>query len=277
MRGQIIKIISDTHYVKIEGKVLPCKCRGLFRKSKLIPLVGDYVMVDTSQNWITEVLPRKNALVRPSVSNIDQGFLITSVKDPDLSLFLLDKFLVVMEYYHVIPVIVLSKMDLISSKRQEEIRMLFRYYEHLGYRVLENTEVEKIKSLFQGKTSVFTGQTGAGKSSLLNALDASLQLETGEISYALGRGKHTTRHVELIDLFGGKVLDTPGFSAFDFSSFTKEEIRDSFPEFRKRECKYQDCMHIKEDHCNVKEQVERKEIMESRYLHYAKLLQEVKP
>lgn len=274
MQGKIVKILSDTHFVKTNQTIYECKCRGKFRNQGITPLVGDFVLFDSDQHIITDILPRKNALIRPSVANIDQGFLVTSVKHPDFSTNLLDKLLVVMEYYHVKPIICITKMDLLTEEEQTKIRLIMNYYQKIGYVVVENTEVEQIKTLFQNKTTVFTGQTGAGKSSLLNRLDANLQLETGEISLALGRGKHTTRHVELIELFGGNVLDTPGFSSLDFSYMTKEDLRDSFVEFSHFPCKYQDCMHLKENECSVKQAVQNGEILESRYETYQKLMSE---
>lgn len=274
MQGQIVKILSDTHFVSNNNCVFACKCRGKFRNEKITPLVGDEVLFDSNQKIITSILPRKNAFIRPSVANIDQGFLITSVKQPDFSTNLLDKLIVVMESHRVKPIICVTKMDLLSISEQTDIRSILSYYKKIGYTVLENTEVTKIKKLFKNKTSVFTGQTGAGKSSLLNRLDVKLELETGEISLALGRGKHTTRHVELIELFGGKVLDTPGFSSLDFSSFTKEELRDAFIEFKNFPCKYQDCMHLKETECCVKDAVKKGEILNSRYETYQKLMLE---
>ena len=275
MQGQIVKIISDLHFVKANDTVYECKCRGKFRNQKIIPLVGDEVLFDEKEKWITEILPRKNELLRPPVANIDQGFIITSVKHPQFSCNLLDKLIVLMERSKVVPILCLTKMDLLSPEEQKEIRTILKYYAQLGYTVLENTEIDAIKAKFKGKTSVFTGQTGAGKSTLLNRLDPNLSLKTGEISLALGRGRHTTRHVELIALFGGKVLDTPGFSALDFSGYSKEEIRDAFIEFKKYPCKYQDCMHLKEDHCAVKEALQEGKILPSRYETYQKLIQEV--
>ncbi len=275
MQGQIVKIISDTHFVKTSNEVYECKCRGKFRNQKITPLVGDEVIFDEKEKWITAICPRKNALTRPPVANIDQGFLITSCKQPDFSTNLLDKLIVLMHHHHVVPILCITKMDLLSKEEQTEIKKILSYYQNIGYTVLYNTELAKIKKQFKDKTTVFTGQTGSGKSTLLNKLDANLKLQTGEISLALGRGKHTTRHVELIPLFGGKVLDTPGFSALDFHMFSKEEIKDAFVEFKNYPCKYQDCNHLKEDHCAVKDAVQAGKILKSRYTNYQKLMAEV--
>lgn len=268
MQGQIVKILSNLYFVNSEGKVYECHSRGKFRNDKITPTVGDYVKFDNENNYILEILPRKNTLERPLVSNIDQAFIVTSCKSPDFSSNLLDKLLVVLEYHDIKPIICLTKKDLLTRSEMKQIRKIKKYYKKIGYKVLWNTDLFRIKRLFKNQTTVFTGQTGAGKSSLLNRLNKSLKLETGEISKALGRGKHTTRHVELIELFKGKVLDTPGFSAIDFSDMDKSDIRDCFIEFKKYDCPYQDCMHLKEKECKIKVEVERGTILESRYVNY---------
>lgn len=268
MEGQIVKILSNLYFVNSEGKVYECHSRGKFRNDKITPTVGDYVKFDDQNNYILEILPRKNTLERPLVSNIDQAFIVTSCKSPDFSSNLLDKLLVVLEYNNIKPIICLTKKDLLNSAEKKQMKQIKKYYEKIGYKVLWNTNLFRIKKLFKNQTTVFTGQTGAGKSSLLNKLNKNLKLETGEISKALGRGKHTTRHVELIELFKGKVLDTPGFSAIDFSDMDNEDIRDSFIEFKKYDCPYQDCMHLKEKECRIKEEVKKGNIFESRYENY---------
>lgn len=268
MEGQIVKILSNLYFVNSEGKIYECHSRGKFRNDKITPTVGDYVKFDDKNNYILEILPRKNTLERPLVSNIDQAFIVTSCKSPDFSSNLLDKLLVVLEYHDIKPIICLTKKDLLTSSEKKEMKQIKKYYEKIGYKVLWNTNLFRIKRLFKNQTTVFTGQTGAGKSSLLNKLNKRLKLETGEISKALGRGKHTTRHVELIELFKGKVLDTPGFSAIDFSKMNNEDIRDCFKEFKKYDCPYQDCMHLKEKECRIKEEVKKGNIMESRYENY---------
>ena len=213
MQGQIIKINSDLHFVSYENQVYPCKCRGIFRKEHIVPVVGDYVLFNKEKKLIEKVLPRKNLFQRPKVSNIDRAFLITSLKLPDFSLNLLDKFIVLMEINKVEPIICITKKDLLTDDEFLKIKYYLDYYEKIGYKVIYNTELDKIKDLLNGVTSVFTGQTGAGKSTLLNKLNPNWNLEIGEVSKALGRGKHTTRVVELFEFFGGKVMDTPGFSS----------------------------------------------------------------
>ena len=274
MKGQIVKISSDLHFVSFENQIYPCKCRGLFRKEHIIPVVGDYVLFHKDKKIIEEVLPRKNVFQRPKVSNIDQAFLITSLKTPDFSLNLLDKFISLMEIHHVRPIICITKSDLINEKELLKIQDVLKYYQEIGYTVLYNTEHDKIKALLQNKTSVFTGQTGAGKSTLLNRLNPDWNLEVGEVSEALGRGKHTTRVVELFEYCDGKVMDTPGFSSLELSDYSKEEIRDSFVEFSMYPCLYKDCMHTKEKECVVKKAVLENHILESRYLNYLNFIGE---
>lgn len=268
MKGQIIKISSDLHFVSYNDNVYPCKCRGIFRKEHITPVVGDYVLFSPEKKLIEKILPRKNCFQRPKVSNIDRAFLITSLKYPDFSLNLLDKFITLMEINKVEPIICITKRDLISDKEFLKIEEILDYYKMIGYKVVFNTELKVIEELLKNKTSVFTGQTGAGKSTLLNKLNPEWELETGEISLALGRGKHTTRVVELFELFGGKVMDTPGFSSLEFNNYTKEDIRNSFVEFNMYPCMYRDCSHTKEKECLVKKAVLENNILESRYLNY---------
>lgn len=274
MQGRIIKNISNDYTVQTKtGDVFVCKCRGKFRNMKIIPLVGDEVLFDEENNYILEILPRKNELKRPPVSNISQVMILTSVKHPNFSSYLLDKLITIIEYNCIEPIICFTKLDLLNEEEMHEIEIIMNYYQKIGYQVYRNTDLEQIKHIFQDKITVFTGQSGAGKSTLLNHLDANLQLKTSEISYALGRGKHTTRHVELIPLFGGLVADTPGFSALDFE-MDKASIRDQFKEFEmyKEYCKYKDCMHDKEDHCMVKDKVEDGTILKSRYENYIQFI-----
>lgn len=274
MQGQIIKIISDLHMVSYSGEIYPCKCRGIFRKEHITPLVGDYVLFDKEKKLIEKILPRKNEFQRPRVSNIDQAFLITSLVHPDFSLNLLDKLIVLMEVNHVESIICITKEDITSDVEKNKIYEYLKYYEKIGYKVISNRDLDGLKKLIAGKTSVFTGQTGAGKSTLLNFLNPEWQLETGDVSLALGRGRHTTRVVELFELFDGQVMDTPGFSSLDFSSLSKEQIKDAFIEFSQVACPFKDCSHTKESECLVKREVLDNNIMESRYLNYLKFIGE---
>ncbi len=274
MIGKIIKNISNDYTVLIESKEYICKPRGKFRNQNLTPLVGDIVKIDTDNNYILEILPRKNELVRPPVSNIDQVVILVSTKNPNFDTNLLDKLLVVIQYNNILPIICLSKIDLLNDDELKEIKRYQEYYEKIGYKVFYNSELDKIKKILENKITVFTGQSGSGKSTLLNRIDNNLNIKTDEISLALGRGKHTTRHTELLNVCNGWVADTPGFSAIDISVLTNEQIKDNFVEFNlyRDQCKYRDCSHVKEDDCMIKEKVTEKEILQSRYNNYIKFI-----
>lgn len=273
MKGQIVKIISDLHFVNYNDKVYPCKCRGIFRKEHIVPLVGDYVLFSTDKQIIEKILPRTNEFKRPKVANIDQAFIITSLKQPDFSTNLLDKMIVLMEINNVKPIICITKKDLLTKEELNKIEKILDYYKKIGYVIINNTELDKIKELIKQKTSVFTGQTGAGKSTLLNKLNPNWNLKTGEISQALGRGKHTTRVVELFELYNGQVMDTPGFSSIEFYDYDKDQIKKSFIEFKKYTCPYKDCNHTNEKECNVKQAVKDNNILETRYENYLKFIE----
>ena len=272
MEGQIVKIISNLYTVNSNGKIYSCHSRGKFRNNNITPMVGDFVKFDEINNYILEIKPRLNELERPLVRHVDQGVIVTSLKDPLFSPNLLDKLLVVMEFNKIKPIICLTKQDLLTKKEKKDIKKYVKYYKSLGYKVLYNTNMFRIKRLFKGHTTVFTGQSGAGKSTLINKLDKRLNLETGEISKALGRGKHTTRFVQLLELYGGKIVDTPGFSAIEFNKMSKEDIRDCFIEFKKYPCPFKDCMHLTEKECIVKKEVEKGNILDTRYDDYKKFI-----
>ena len=273
-KGQVIKNISDTFTVLLDDSIIECKCRGKMRMENKIPLVGDFVLIDENTKTIEKILERQNEIIRPHVSNINEGIIVTSFKNPDFSTNLLDKLISELEINHIKPIICMTKRDLISEDEYKKIKLILDYYESLGYKVVYNTEINKIKKILENNTSVFMGQTGAGKSTLLNRLFKDLNLKTGEVSLALGRGRHTTRHVEIILKDKIKVLDTPGFSAFSFLNYTKQEVRDSFIEFNKYPCIYNDCFHIKEIECNVKKAVNNNKILESRYENYKAFIKE---
>ena len=273
MQGIIIKNISNDYVVESNEKQYTCKARGKFKKDKIIPLVGDKCIFDEEKKYIIELLPRSTELVRPPVANINQAFIITSAKEPDYSSNLLDKLLCIIEYNNITPVICFTKLDLLNEEEKQKIEETISYYKKIGYKVFKNTEIEEIKKSFKEKITVFTGQSGAGKSTLLNKLNPSLNLKTNEISQALGRGKHTTRHVELIEMYGGLIADTPGFSSISFIGMKDEDISDNFIEFNEyREfCEYKDCMHISETDCEIKRQL-GKNILDSRYENYLKFI-----
>lgn len=278
MQGLIIKNISNDYTVKSSKGTYNCKARGKFRKDKITPLVGDKVIFDENSNYILEIKKRKNYLIRPTVANIDQALIVTSVKKPDLDTNLLDKLLTIISYNNIEPIICFTKLDLLSEEETHIIGKYIDYYKKIDYQVTTNTSKDNLQKLFKDKITVLAGQSGAGKSSLLNMLDSSLQLKTNEISNSLNRGKHTTRHTELYEVLDGYIVDTPGFSQVDFHGMKKEDIRDNMNEMfdNLHNCKYRDCMHIKEEGCQVKEKIKTGEILESRYENYQKFITTIK-
>lgn len=278
MEGLIIKNISNDYIVKNKYGLYPCKARGKFRKDKITPLVGDHVIFDENNNYILEIKTRKNYLVRPTVANVDQALIVTSVKNPNLDTNLLDKLLTIISYNNIEPIICFTKLDLLNTNEKEELNKYIEYYKKIGYKVVTNESKDNFINIFKNKITVLTGQSGAGKSSLLNFLSPNLKLKTNEISYALNRGKHTTRHTELYELLDGYIVDTPGFSQVDFHGMTKIDIRDNMKEMfdNLHDCKYRDCMHIKEDGCKVKEKLNNNEILLSRYQNYKNFIENIK-
>lgn len=286
-KGQIVKALSGYYYVQESDskKRWQCRARGVFKNKNITPMVGDYVRFETSANnegTVMEIFERKNQLLRPPIANVDQVLLVFSIDEPEFSTLLLDKFLVHIEAARIKPIICLSKLDLSESPLEEypEIQV----YSEIGYILLMTSSLNlqglsEIRANLMGKTTVLAGQSGVGKSSLLNALDPTLQLETREISNRLGRGKHTTRHVELIELpFGGRVADTPGFSQLDFSRIEPEELGLYFIEFpaHAHACKFRGCLHDNEPSCAVKQAVQAGQIAQHRYDHYLLFLAEIK-
>ena len=275
INGKIIKIISNDFTVIDENNdIYVCKARGKFRNMKVTPLVGDNVVIDKDNKYILEVKKRRNELVRPTVANIDQLIIIASTKIPAFDTNLLDKLIAIAEYNLIKPIIVLSKIDLLTKEEIDALTPYFEYYKSIGYKVIVNTEITEILDLLENKITVFTGQSGAGKSTLLNRLDNNLNIKTNDISVALGRGKHTTRHTELIRINNGWVADTPGFSSLEFVGMTKADIRDNFIEFQelRDNCKYKDCMHYHDDGCQIKKEVLDGNILKSRYDNYIKFI-----
>ena len=268
MQGEVVKVISNQFYVKVNNNVLICTQRGVLKKNKTLPLVGDKVLVDIKKQVIEKILPRKNEIVRPPVANIDQAIVVTSLKHPDFSTNLLDKLLVQLEINKIKPIICLTKKDLLSSIELNNYLEIINYYQKIGYLVVDNTDIKKLLKELENKITVFLGQTGAGKSTLLNKLFPDLNLKTGEVSLALGRGKHTTRVVEIIEIGSIKVLDTPGFSALSFLKYDLESVKEAFIEFKNYPCLYKDCNHDKEPECNLKKAVLAGQVLESRYENY---------
>ena len=272
MEGKIVKIISNLYTVSVNDKKYDCKARGKIRYENLTPLVGDIVEFDDKENYILTIKPRKNSLDRPMIANIDSALIVTSVKKPDLSLLLLDKELTLCLKNNIEPIIVFTKLDLLTKSELKNLKYIFKYYSKIGIKVTTNRNLYKLKRFIKNKTLVLTGQTGAGKSSLLNKLDKNLNLATNEISEALGRGKHTTRHVELFKYKTSLIADTPGFSSLDLKGFTKEDIKNTFIEFNNVNCPYKDCTHTKEKECKIKELVNNKTILKSRYDNYISMV-----
>lgn len=284
--GKIVKALSGFYYVLSNGETTQCRGRGVFRKNKVTPLVGDEVVFqaeNATEGYILEVKERKNELVRPPITNVDQAILVFSSVEPDFSTALLDRFLVLVEYNQIKPIICISKMDLTSEEEKENIKKYASHYQDIGYTVLltssETDEgIQMLLPHLNGNISVFAGQSGVGKSSLLNAIRPDLELKTNEISSHLGRGKHTTRHVELISIGDGFVADTPGFSSLEFADIELEELNYCFPEMERasESCKFRGCLHVAEPKCAVKESVENGDIPLYRYEHYKEFLQEIK-
>lgn len=277
MDGLIIRAVGGLYTVESPDGVLQCKARGIFRKQGISPCTGDRVTVEG--DVITEILPRKNLLIRPPLANLDQLLFVLSVKDPAPNLLLLDRFLAVCVYKEIRPVLIFTKLDLADAEHYAAL------YRGSGFPILfadyqDPESIQAISRMLEGKISAFTGNSGVGKSTLLNALDDRLQLETAHISKKLGRGRHTTRETALYTLpHGGKIADTPGFSTFETEAYAQiapDELADCFPELQRVEtpCRYADCRHLKEPGCAVRAAVEAGEIEKLRYESYTVMLQE---
>ena len=287
MIGKIIKGIAGFYYVGVaESGVYECKAKGIFRKDKIKPLVGDDVEIEVLNEEeklgnIVKILPRRSELIRPAVANIDQALVIFAAREPKPNLSLLDRFLVIMEKQDVPVIICFNKQDLCD---EEEVGRLKEIYEACGYPVVlasakQGEGIEEIKSLLRGKTTTVAGPSGVGKSSLTNLLQNEVQMETGEISKKLGRGRHTTRHSQIIQIEEDTWLyDTPGFTSFYVEEIEKEELRFYFREFFKYEgtCRFQGCTHTHEPGCMVKNALEEGKISKERYENYLELYGELK-
>lgn len=287
MQGKIIKGIGGFYYIHIPEKgIYECKAKGLFRKMGMKPLVGDNVEIEVLSEKektgnVVSILPRKNALIRPAVSNVDQAMVIFSVVKPEPNLHLINSFLVMMETMQVPCVLCFNKEDLASDEQTEKIKDSFK---ETGYPIYfisakEETGIEEIKKLLAGKTTTVAGPSGVGKSSLINNLQKQVLMETGAISNKIERGRHTTRHSELIALEqGGYIMDTPGFSSLSVDFIQKEELQNYFPEFLnyEPECKFQGCAHIHEPECGVKKALAEGKISQERYDDYVMFYEQCK-
>lgn len=277
MEGLIIKAVGGLYTVESPIGILSCKARGIFRKQRISPCTGDRVCVEGEV--IAEILPRRNSLIRPPLANLDQLLFVLSVRDPAPNIQLLDRFLAVCVYKGIQPVLVFTKLDLADAEQYAAA------YEAAGFPMhfvdyQQPKTVQAVYDMLAGKISAFTGNSGVGKSTLLNALDDSLQLETADISKKLGRGRHTTRETALYTLQnGGKIADTPGFSTFEteaYAAIAPEELGDCFPEIAAVDapCRYADCRHLKEPDCAVRAAVAAGNIPQSRYESYTVMMQE---
>ena len=287
MQGKIIKGIAGFYYVHVPGKgVYECKAKGIFRKHKVKPLVGDDVCIDIldeekKEGNIKDIFPRSNALIRPAVAYVDQAMVIFAVSRPAPNLGLLDRFLISMEYQEIPAIVCFNKRDIAGDEEEEKLRSI---YEKCGCHLLftsvrEQTGTEQIRELLQGRTTVVAGPSGVGKSSMINFLYPEAEMTVGEISQKIDRGKHTTRHSELFSIGDNTYLmDTPGFSSLYLTDFEKEDLKEYFAEFRKYEpyCRFQGCMHLSEPDCGVKEALLEGRISSVRYDSYKELYEELK-
>lgn len=276
MRGRIIKALAGFYYVEADGKTYQTRARGNFRQKGQTPYVGDWVTFsaeEQSEGYILAIEERQNALVRPPIVNIDQAVVIMSAREPDFNANLLDRFLVLLEHKAIHPIIYISKLDLLED--MAELQHIRQQYEKIGYDVCYN--LDELVPLLTNRVTVFMGQTGVGKSTLLNNIAPELALETGEISDSLGRGRHTTRAVSLYDVFGGKIADTPGFSSLDYQVTTAEDLNAAFPDIAdvSQSCKFRTCTHTHEPACAVKPAAADGDIWSVRFDNYLQLLSEI--
>ncbi|MDU3179792.1 MAG: ribosome small subunit-dependent GTPase A [Lachnospiraceae bacterium] len=286
MQGKIIKGIAGFYYVHVvEFGIYECKAKGAFRKEKVKLLVGDNVEIDVLDEEkklgnVVGLLPRENELIRPAVANIDQALVVFAITKPKPHFNLLDRFLVMMESKKIPIILCFNKKDIAEEK---EIRELEEIYEFCGYRIIftsakEEENIKLVKEVLQGKTTAVAGPSGVGKSSLINLFQSAIQMETGSISEKIERGKHTTRHSELIPIDEESyIMDTPGFSSLYVNAFEKEELKYYFPEFEQYEglCKFNGCDHIHEPNCAVKQAVEEGKIHRVRYENYMEMYKEL--
>ncbi len=284
LEGIITKGIGGFYYVKVDGTTYECRARGLFRKQNIKPQVGDRVLIRADEHdktgYVEQVFDRTTELIRPAVSNVNQAIIVFAIRNPDPNLWLLDRFLLLASSQNLEAVICINKIDLAT---EEEINNIYKIYENTGYKIIttsteEDKGIDQLKEVLKDKITVFAGPSGVGKSTLLNMVQPNLKLETGEISAKTKRGKHTTRHTELIELeIGGFVLDTPGFSSLDLTFLTEQTLEEHFPEIHElgHLCRFNSCRHLKEPGCRVKQGVEEGEISQSRYDNYVMFLNEL--
>lgn len=282
LEGTIIKAIASFYYVKSSDNVYECKARGKFKREKINPVVGDKVIFipNTGGNVIIEVLERKNVFIRPSVANVTSVVVIATIDNPKFNSDLYNRITFLCEYYNIKINYVLNKCDIYTSEEILEFKndILTQGYKFFTLGENKDFDSEEFKEIFKGETTMFCGASGAGKSTIINRLKGYAYMKTSEISLKVNRGKHTTRHCELIDFNGGFVLDTPGFSNLKMDFIKSNELKRYVREFEKYEdrCRFATCSHIKENDCGVKEALQDKKILESRYDSYVRLYDEIK-
>ena len=280
-KGLVQKSISGDYSVIYQDQIYVCKPRGVFRHKESNVKVGDYVDFDPKTLIITKVYPRKNDLIRPVMANIDKALLVISIKEPDLNLNLLDKMISILEYNNIEIIIIFTKNDLLNEIELEEFNKINNYYQNIGYKTFVSSKENfnfTILDELKNSICVLTGQSGVGKSTLLNNMDNALNLKTNAISKALGRGKHTTRHIELYPVGGGYLADSPGFGNVSFDEMDELTFSQTFVEFflESKNCKFNHCTHINEPKCSIKEKVLNGEILKSRYDNYLLFINEIK-
>ncbi|KRM88245.1 ribosome small subunit-dependent GTPase A [Lacticaseibacillus thailandensis] len=281
MQGQVIQLLSGYYDIAVGDQVIRTRAAGNLRQKKVSPIAGDFVEFTPAPDngelgYLTRVLPRRNALVRPPVANVDQAMVITAAAEPTFATNLLDRFLVYLAGQRIAGVITVTKTDLLDDTAFARLQAVMNGYERIGYQVhlprqpFGAADLEALRSVLNGRLTIFTGQTGAGKSTLLNHLVPDLSLATAAISKSLNRGKHTTRKTTLYRAYGGLVADTPGFSSLELLDVETDALRDRFPEFVAvaGDCKFRGCQHLQEPHCAVKAAVAAGQIMQSRYDNY---------
>ncbi|MBR5496250.1 MAG: ribosome small subunit-dependent GTPase A [Oscillospiraceae bacterium] len=286
LEGLLLKSVGGFYYVECDDKIYECRARGKFRKDEISPFAGDTVQiepVDEQKGTVVKILPRKNSIIRPPLANLDQLIIVTSVQDPAPNTFIIDKLIAIAEQKEITPILIITKTDLSNPDNLTEV------YSKAGFEVICTSNIisdeqttNRIKQLLKGKISAFTGNTGVGKSSLLNTIDTSLLLETAQISQKLGRGRHTTRQTELYKLeCGGYIADTPGFSTVELEKYEvifKDQLQYCFREFSQHidKCKFTDCSHTVESGCAVLQAVGNGEISSSRHKSYVALYEQAK-
>ncbi len=282
MQGVIIKGVGGLYFVKVQDKVIECKARGKFRYTGLSPVIGDKVEImletDESKGVIEKIFTRETEMIRPVVANVTQAFVVFAFKQPDLNMDLLNKFLVLCEHYKLKIVLCLNKLDLVEQVDEDLIKELKSVGCDIVFlKAKEGDGLSELKTRIKDNITVFCGPSGVGKSTILNSILGREAMKTGDISKKSQKGKHTTRHSELIEYEEGFLLDTPGFSSLSLDFIEKEQLQDCFPEFEKHrcECRFSNCVHYKEPNCRVKQAVEDNEIYRDRYKFYIKTLEEI--